>query len=82
MHNLLTGKSQDASHPEPKHNTIVEDEWPAEAYLAAMRRNLYAASKPGADKTTLMLAANTLALAAQAARRTPAPILPRDGDAL
>lgn len=91
MHNLLTGKTQDTAHPEPVPNKIVEDAWSAEAYLAAMRRNLHAASKPGADKTTLLLAANTLALAAQAISSMPLPVktapktlskLPGDGDTI
>ncbi len=72
MHNLLTGKTASTEFPEPKRNSIVEDHWTAEAYLAAMRRNLYAASRPGADTATLLLAANTLALAAQAAWPGPA----------
>ena len=72
VHNLLTGKTASTEFPESNHNSIVEDQWTAEAYLSAMRRNLYAASKPGADTATLLLAANTLALAAGAAWPGPA----------
>lgn len=73
MINLLTGKPVDPSHPiDPTaDHDLVEQPFTAEAYLAAMRRNLYAASRPGADTATLLLAANTLALAAQAAKTAP-----------
>lgn len=82
MHNLLTGKEHDTTHPEPVPNKVVEEAWTAEAYLASMRRLLYAASKRGADTDRLLTAAAVLA---EAAKSAPASLPARTapfGDAI